>query len=288
MRYDSRMNRGAFLFGALALAAVTTADRDIPAELRGGRFFALPRVRNGKIFECWLDTDGGGFVFDSAVDEFHLAVTVSGGKRRASLPVFGSPSIPSLTSAADLPVFERSAQDRADPILADFDAQLGRTWFEGRTWRFDWPHARCAMLAGTLAASDANVPLHLERGSPRIPVLAGGETLDMSLDIAASVAVKPGPSVVATTFVPNSLFKRWHAEHPDWTVERDVGAVPGIDRITVPQMQTGAVTLRNIACTTRPGDDVFEGDDVAGKLGANAFSECIVTLDYRTARLRVC
>jgi hypothetical protein len=287
MRYDSVMNRGAFLFGALALVAAAPAgDVDIPVELRGGRFFAVPRVSGAGIFACWLDTDGSGFIFDSAVDTFHLDAHKVEGKRRASLPVFAERSFPPLSISKDLPVFERGAQDRNDPILQGFDAQLGQTWFQGRTWRFDWPHGRCTMLGGTLDASNANVPVTIERGVPRIPVTVAGENLTMTFDIAASVAMNPS-TVRATTFVPQAVLDRWRRAHPDWTFARNVGVPQGVDRIVVPELRAGSVTMRNVECTTRPGDDVFEGEDVDGKLGANALAGFVAILDYRTSRLRL-
>ncbi len=290
MRYDSSMNRGAFLFGALAAVAAVpaAADVEIPVQVRGGRFFAVPHVSDGRVFACWLDTDGSGFIFDSAVETFGLAAHKVEGKRRASLPSLVPASFPPLSTANDLPVFERLGQERADPILAGFDAQLGTTWFQGRTWRFDWPRGRCTMLGGTLAASDANVPVTIEGGIPRIPVTIAGENLTMTLDIAASVAMKPYATVEATTFVPQAVVDRWHRAHPDWTFARNVGEPTGIDRIVVPELHAGSVTLRNVVCTTRPGDDVFEGEDANGKLGASAFAGCVVVLDYRTARLQLC
>ncbi len=289
MRYDSMMNRGAFLFGVLAVvAAAPAADVEIPAELRGGRFFAVPHVSDGRVFACWLDTDGNGFVFDSAVETFGLTAHKVDGKRRAMLPSLLPSSFPPLSTARDLPVFERGAQERADPILQGFDAQLGRTWFQGRTWQFDWPRGRCTMLAGTLDASNANVPITIENGVPRIPVAVAGENLTMTFDIAASVAMNSNTAVRATTFVPQALLDRWHRTHPDWRFARNVGVPQGIDRIVVPEMRAGSVVLRNVECTTRPGDDVFEGEDVNGKLGANAFAGCVAILDYRTSRLKLC
>jgi len=203
------------------------------------------------------------------------------------LPAFGSPSIPPLSTATDLVVFERSPHERADPILEGFDAQLGVTWFQARTWRFDWPHARCTMLASPLAANDANAPLQIDGGYTRIPVAVDGETLTMSLDIAASFATE-ARAAVATTFIPQALLDRWHRTHGDWAVKRNVGLESGMDRITVPEMRVGSATLRNVTCTTRPGDDVFDGPGLNGKLGANAFADCVVILDYRTSRLRLC
>src|ERR1700761_5553928 len=147
MRYDSEMNRSAFLFGSLAAIAAAPAagDNEIPVEMRGGRFFAIPRVADGRTFACWLDTDGSGFIFEDTVGAFHLSEHAMSGKRRVTLPAFTAPSIPPLGGTGDLPVFERSAQDRADPILKGFDAQLGSTWFANRTWRLDWRASRCTM-----------------------------------------------------------------------------------------------------------------------------------------------
>lgn len=295
MRYDSAMNRGAFLFGAVAVTAsagvAKEGDREIPVELRGGRFFAVPRTVDGKTFACWLDTDGSGFIFDGTVNGFHLPVQKNSGKPRAPLPAFGTPSIPPLATAHDLPVFERGPAEMSDPILQGFEAQLGSTWFQGRTWRFDWPSSRCTMLSRTLAAADANVPLQIEGGYTRIQVTVASEPLTMTFDIAASLAPnapRAGTPVVATTFVTRALFDRWRSAHPSWHVRRSIGAAPGIDEIIVPEMHAGTVTLRNVACTTRPGDDVFEGDGISGKLGANAFATCVAILDYRTSRLRLC
>lgn len=291
LRYDVVVNRSGFLTGlgaAALVGAAPFADVDLPVELRGGRFFAVPRTVDGKTFACWLDTDGAGFIFDSAVEAFHLTTRDVAGKRRAALPRLATASFPPLSTASDLPVFERSAQDRVDPILAGFDAQLGRTWFEGRTWRFDWPRGRCTLLADSLSSGDGNVPLRLEDGYTRIPVTVDGETLIMSFDIAASVAMKPDRAVHATTFVRHAQVERWHTSHPDWTLERNIGVEPGIDRIVVPAMEAGTVTLHDVSCTTRPSDDVFEGEYIDGKLGANAYAGCVVTLDYRTSRLHLC
>lgn len=144
------------------------------------------------------------------------------------------------------------------------------------------------MLGATLAASDANVPLRIDGGYTRIPVTVAGESLTMSFDIAASVALKPTGTVQATSFVPQALLDRWHRSHPDWVVQRNVGIPLGIDRVIVPEIRCGPVTLRNVAFTTRPGDDVFGNVDLSGKLGANAFAGCVATLDYRTSRLQLC
>ncbi|MBV8583615.1 MAG: hypothetical protein JO241_06430, partial [Candidatus Eremiobacteraeota bacterium] len=71
------MKRGAFLglAGSLPLMGIVTQSaREIalPVELRGGRFFAVPKLVDGRDFACWLDTDGSGFIFADSVARFAL------------------------------------------------------------------------------------------------------------------------------------------------------------------------------------------------------------------------
>lgn len=282
------IDRGRFVFalGAFGLApALLDADRNgeiaVPVELRGGRFFALPRTRDGRTFPCWLDTDGSGFIFEWAVEAFHLEVrTLSGGARAATLPAFDSktalPAVPGLL----LPVFDASGSDLQDPILRGFAAQLGASWFEQRVWRLDFPGASLAANVAPLTPAQATTALRLRRGIyPRLQVLIGGQSISMSFDIAASVAYR-GRKVTATSFVTRELFDAWHTSQPAWKVDRNVSSLPGVDRIIVPDVRVGSVNLGDAAFTTRPHDDVFEGDDVRGKLGANAYGSRVVIIDY--------
>jgi hypothetical protein len=268
-------------------------DLSIPVEMRGGRLFAVPQTPDGRTFACWLDTDGDGFIFDSAVERFALSASQQGMGRTAPLPAFApAHGIPPLVNAKTLPVFDRSPSDRNDPILQGFDAQLGATWFAGRIWRCDFGRGALTMLAQPLPASSNTIPLRFRGPFPRVDVSLGESrsVLTMSLDIAASVAYRPGfasgVEVQAASFIPHATLEQLHAEHPDWRVDRDVSPTSGVDRIVVPQVRVGAQRFANVAFTTRPQDDVFQGDSVTGKLGANAYAGLIVTIDYPSAQLQ--
>lgn len=290
------MQRRSFLTLAAAvpiLGTAATANDEIalPVELRGGRFFALPRLAGGGIFACWLDTDGGGFVFKRTVARLSLPTRSDGMRSLTRLPRFdpthGLP--PLVRDGGELPVFDPKDADGGDPILAGFDAQLGGGWFADRVWRLDFARPAMSMRLSPLAAALANLPLAFDGVYPRTTVTIAGEPLAMSLDIAASVALKAGSgsTVSATSFVRRATLERWHSSHPDWTVERGVSTLAGIDRIVVPELRAGSAVFTAVAFTTRPGDDVFEGGDLAGKLGANAYAGRIVTIDYPNARLRI-
>jgi hypothetical protein len=289
------MQRSSFLSLAATLpllgATLPSDEIALPAELRGGRFFALPRVAAGGIFACWLDTDGSGFVFAHAVQRLTLPTRSDGTRSLARLPRFdpthGVP--PLVRDGGELPVFDPKDDDATDPILQGFDAQLGASWFADRVWRLDFARPAMSLRLTPLPAALANLPVAFDRLYPRTIVTIANDTLPMSVDIAASVAVATpnGTNVVATSFVRRAMLERWHSEHPQWQVDRDVSTLRGVDRIVVPEVRAGNAVFTGIAFTTRPGDDVFDGSNLAGKLGANAYAGRIVTIDYPNARLRV-
>ena len=273
----------------LGAGAAVSDEIALPVELRGGRFFALPRLAGGGIFSCWLDTDGSGFVFASAVKRLALPTRSDGMRSLAHLPRFDpTHGVPPLVhGGGELPVFD-AGNSVSDPILQGFDAQLGGSWFADRVWRLDFARPAMSMRLSPLPAALANLPLTFDGAYPRTTVTIAGESLAMSLDIAASVALGgAGTTVSATSFVRQSTLERWSSQHLQWSVERGVSTLPGVDRIVVPEVIAGSIVFTSVAFTTRPGDDVFEGDDVAGKLGANAYADRIVTIDYPNARLRI-
>lgn len=276
------------LFGT---ASPVSEEIALPVELRGGRFFALPRLARGGAFACRLDTGGSGFVFERAVRRLSLPSRSDGTRALARLPRFDpTHGLPPLVRAGgELAIFDPKGADAADPILQGFDAQLGGSWFADRVWRLDFARPAMSMRLSPLPAALANLPLAFDGTYPRTAVTIGDESLAMSLDIAASVALPSagGAVVAATSFVTRAIFERWHSEHPQWIVQRGVSTLAGVDRIVVPEVSAGSALLTSVAFTTRPGDDVFAGGELAGKLGANAYAGRIVTIDYPNARLRI-
>lgn len=284
------MNRTAFL-RALSAAPLATAlpataalhASDLPAVLRGGRLFAIPKTPDGREFRCWLDTDGSGFVFDDVVRKYHLPTD----GKSAHLPAFrAASSIPAPSrDGGVLTIHVRSADERAEPILQDFEAQLGGSWFADRIWHLDFRKGALALLGSPLRAAQATAPLTMKKIYPRVELEIAGKGMPASFDIAASVAEGSAVSSVrATSFVKNETFAQWLDANPTWAT-RGIGR--GILGITVPVVRLGSSQFSNVEFTTRPDDDVFEGDDVTVKLGANAYAGRVVTLDYTTARLRV-
>jgi hypothetical protein len=276
----------------------------IPTVLEGGRFFAVPRVAaDGAVMKLWLDTDGDGFVFSESVARWGLPTFTDRAKttrRWTQLPAFVSDvSIPMpLGREGRLVVFRRDADDRKDPILAGFDGQLGASWFQDRVWTFDYRKPAVLLRDAITSADGARIPLHFATGTdgqrvdqvPLLNAVVDGETRTMSFDTAATVALNERararfgdslPAVRATSFIRRAVLDALRVAHPDWPALDDVSVQPGIAAIRVPSVRIGTVELGQVWFTTRPDDDVFDGEPtLVGKLGANAFVNRVVTVDY--------
>ena len=277
------MRRRAFLGGiaagalapALARADIPPilADVHLPATFRGGRpFLTLTTVDGVKIL-AWLDTDGSGFITRGLTNRLRLAVSA----KRAALPIFRE-RVPLPGGDGSLPVIDDPP--KSDAILAGVDVQLGGSWFAGRVWTIDYRNEQVIWHPdGRAIAADAVNPVRMIApvgAYPIIPVIVNGQALPMALDTAASVVERNG-GVVATSFITRARLAQWSTAHPEWTVRP---IAPGIDAIEVSDVNVGAVQLGTVSFTTRPGDDVFEGETVSGKLGSNAWASRVLLLDY--------
>jgi hypothetical protein len=268
------LSRGQFIIAGAgaALCMGATGDVRIPTELRGGRFFAIPRLHDGSTLACWLDTDSDGFIFSDTVARLKLAThNDAGGATYATPPVLG---------AGPLLVVERSA---TDPIMQGFGAQLGAPWFAGHVWEFDYRYGTLTRLNHGLTASKNTVEVGVSNNIPRVLVTIDDTSYNTSFDTAATIVSQSGMPI-ATSFVPTRTLDSWHRNNTDWTA----GTLSdGYNVIVVPQVRLGPITLRNVAFSTRPNDDVFQGDDVDLKLGPNAFFGRVATLDYAGKLLAV-
>jgi hypothetical protein len=257
--------------GLTATAGAAADGRVIPSRLAAQRFIVLGRGPDGATLRFWLDNDGSGFVFADIVHRYGLDPTA---------PNFFARLVPGdeiPPQARRLPVIPR---DRAEPLFADIDGQLGASWFVGRLVRLDYPAAQLTIVPMG-AAFPAGEPQRGQFGS------INGIRIRVSLDTAASVALNRKAyangrgTPQATTFITRRLMRRLAALQPDWTMQQNVGLVRGIDSLLVPGITFGGVTFSDVLCTTRPNDDVFKGAAVELKLGANAYGDRVLLLDGR-------
>ena len=275
----------------------------LPAQFESGRAFAVPvsAVAHDRLV-LWIDSDGSGFLTQAAVRRLRLATRAKMYGPHgtfARLPAFErSAWIPKPRAfAGDLRVI---APDASDPIFAGLDGQLGASWLQDRIWLFDYPAGQLQLLSFLPQHPDSMVIRllfeHDDRGRkidgreyPALNLVVDGRSLRAAFDTAATVALRPAVAaslrdgwadVRATSFVTQALAARWHAAHPGWRFVHEASVAQGVDLINVPEVDAGPVRFRNVWFSTRPGDDVFEGEAVSVKLGPSAFGKERVILDY--------
>ena len=248
----------------------------LPSAVSNGRFFYTPDVRGAHV-RIWLDTDGDGFITANAATRLHLDIA----GQRARFPS-GPGLVTPLASAGFLPLFDPDSSDR---IFDGIDAQFGETWFAGRITQLDYRHKTLSLLdtipasAGRLGRAEITAP-------HSVVVVLNGEKIPMALDTAATVVLDAAAaarmhdswgSVRATSFLRSDVMTKWHSAHPQWPY---VNGGAGLALLLVPRLAVGSFFAKNVWFSTRPKDDVFEGETVVGKIGPTAFRDAVVTLDY--------
>lgn len=252
----------------------------------------MPRVADAlSRMTLWVDSGGSGFIRLSAVTNLRLQTVGSGKGELAYLPRFDDP-LPSISeNHGALPILN-DAMVANDPVYTSIDGQLGAGWLADRIWTIDYVGHHLWLDHATPAYHSADVvPLGFDRTHrfPRIDISVGGTTYHAALDTGASVALNPaaaaavikGPAAVAaSSFIPAKTLQQWHQANPSWRYIRSASPTAKVSMILVPQVQANRVVFRNVWFSTRPNDDVFQGGDVQAKLGASAFGNCAVLLDY--------
>jgi hypothetical protein len=153
----------------------------------------------------------------------------------------------------------------------------------------EYPRARLSALQ-SVPADAGSLGRATMSGSKFKVVQVGiaGTGYAMNFDTAATIALNEQTltalhdgwaPVRATSFLRSDVMKRLHETHPRWPYVARAGA-DGIAMLRVPRVTIGTFIAQNVWFSTRPGDDVFEGETVAGKIGPTAFSQSSVTLDY--------
>jgi hypothetical protein len=282
---------------AFTFSAALAPHTELPSTFSSDRVFVMPRVANStRRLALWVDSDGSGFLRKHLVDELQVqTVTMWAGGQptpAAYLPPLGEREFPAVTgNHGALPLLNE--EDVAnDPIFNGIDGQLGWSWLGDRIWTIDyvgrhfyWDHTAPPYSSG------ARVGLTFDRAHryPQLDMTIDGTAYKAALDTAATVALSEKTvtslndglgAVRATSFIRRRTLDAWHAAHPDWTYIAQAGLSKGVSLIRVPQVHAGRVTFRDVWFSTRPNDDVFEGETVDAKLGPTAFSKCAVTIDY--------
>lgn len=282
---------------AFSFSASVVPHTELPAVFSGDRLFVAPRVASSvRHLVLWVDSDGSGFLRSGLVNQLRLQQTSIASNEHAQtaayLPRLEENAFPMPTANhGALPVLNES-EIANDPIFNGVDGQLGWTWLQDRIWTIDYAGHHLFLDHTAPPYRDADrVPLNFDRAHryPQMDIAIDGKTYRSALDTAATVALSQRtfaalsdglPPVRATSFIPHRTLDSWHTAHPEWRYIADAGNAKGVSLILVPEVRARRVAFHNVWFSTRPGDDVFDGDPVEAKLGPTAFATCAVTIDY--------
>ena len=289
---------------ALALTTLGTAawaSQTIPTAYEAGHFYAIPETVSAQNLRLLVDTGGGGgsgmyWITAAAAKRLSLKT------RSCRLGKFS-------VTVADLPTFK--AGDGLPPLLNSpcgrslmvqsgpsqgMDGQLGAGYLPGRVWTFDYPARRLSVQKASWQPSTSAHPakLGLASGFARITIRVGGEPIQMLLDTGATAHPTPAgenashtPTVNGygvTSYIDQSVFKRWHKAHPKWRVVPDGDSLYGPEIIEVPRVEVAGWSVGPVWFTVQSRIAAYMSQytdrPIKGALGGNVFRHFIMTIDY--------
>ena len=191
------------------------------------------------------------------------------------------------------------------------DGVLGREWFRGKIWEFDYNvkqlrvlqdlDGTCSPLTDLYFLDDTYLRMTDKCG--RFFIIVDGKTIPMLFDTGAQIKLSSeaqkelsnSSSLVAGSYINASVFDKWVASHPDWIVVKGGNVSVGDeDMIKVPEVRIGEVTIGPVWFAKRANynfntmSEMCMDDHVSGALGGNAFTQLgSVIADYPGRRLYV-
>lgn len=290
--------------------------RALPVRYLADRFAVTPVTEQGDTVELYTDTGGGtSRLWTETVRRLGI-IPEPVADRRDTLSVV---SLPPFIPAASIPPPNETAPIGARLLVTNRgssrggDGFLGRMWFVGRVWMFDYPRRSLALLP-TRPASGVRtqhlVPLGFKvdsigertRHFPRIRVAVDGDSLDLLFDTGATASLSDsarvilaawgldGPAERGTCFIAESVFRRWRARHPDWRIiERaDLAFGTHWPMIEVPLLALAGYEVGPVWFTVRStqswrGMSTAMDQPVEGALGGSALKYFRITVDYPNA-----
>lgn len=291
----------------------TTKETPLPVRFAADRFFVTPVTASGEELVFFTDTGGGAnMIYRHAVDRLDL----EGQRLESAGESAHVTSLPPLLARASIPppsslppygphLLIADAPEQRDPS----DGLLGRTWFAGRVWELDYPRRSMALLDSanhSRPPGSEEVELGFQTDPagrrtthfPRITVTIDGDTLELLLDTGATVYLTDtalarlddgGPAARGTSFIVESVFNRWRAEHPEWRVLDHADRLLDTPMIEVPEIRIGSRTVGPVWFTIRPDPNFHEymsqwmDRRIDGALGGSALRYFRVIVDYPNA-----
>lgn len=279
----------------------------LPTEFAENRFVVCPVTVGGRRLKFFTDSAGGHLISDKAAKECGLKVEpIQGADKHGpqSMTTFPAFRRSAFIPSDGVPLFVFPDKDMKENV-GDWDGMLGQQWFAGRVWTFDYAKKRLLWRApGDMpkhdSAHEVKLGVRTDAQGKRannfmtIQVAIDGEPVWFTLDtgatdiLPASVLRKVGdgrPADRATSFLGESLYKKWHAKHPDWQVIEEE-SLTGMAMIQVPKVSVAGYTVGPVWFSVQHDSAFHEymaqwTDKVTeGSIGGSFFKYFQMTVDW--------
>ena len=185
------------------------------------------------------------------------------------------------------------------------DGILGRQWFAGHTWTWDYPRRKLILRPPAWRPARGARPLdvafktdaegHRVSNFARMTVRVDGEDLPVLFDTGATTVLTPTalkaladgkPPIRATSMMAHRVIARWRARHPDWRVVEDAQLGTHSLMILAPEVEFAGRKAGPVWFTERSDEtyDAFMSPmmsaPIVGSIGGNVLAGVVISLDY--------
>lgn len=290
------------------------SETKLPTEFSHDRFYVTPITPSGDTLRFFTDTGGGAnMMYESTVERLHLETAwLSLGEDSllaTTLPPFQSEA--AIPSPAPLKPFGNQLMVKRAPQNFNSDSGfLGRLWFANRIWEFNYQQGILSYhdhIDWSRRSTQHSVDLGFQVDSagvpttyfPRITITVNEDSLDLLFDTGATAYVDdntaqklgfPGADAVGTSFISESIFKKWREKHPEWRIINNADLTMNASMIEVPEITIAGHTVGPVWFTVRPDKNFSEfmskwmDKQVVGAIGGSAFKYFNIIVDYPNQR----
>lgn len=289
------------VFLSVPLSAQDVDKIELPVEFHNGVIYVVPQMEDGVRLRFLTDTGGGTFIYGHALDK--LKLPSDSDSESVAMPKFATESwIPEpKASKGRLYIFRGKSLPGSEKLTG----MLGAFWFSERAWFFDYKNERLFLLGNPKPYTDhpGAVPIYFQKNEsgvktthfPRISIKIDGEEIEMLFDTGAHTLLTGAAQkrlddglgeLRATSFIVNSVFRKWRDKHPDWIVIEGAEATYKEDMILVPTVTIAGMSVGPVWFTRRADKNFHEymsqwmDKRVDGAIGGSALHYFNIVVDY--------
>jgi hypothetical protein len=177
------------------------------------------------------------------------------------------------------------------------DGVLGRAWFAGHAWTWDYPRRQLVRRDRGWRATNAGhaLPISFEpdhegdtASFAQVAITVDGQEIAVRLNMGESTVLSPSalqelhdgrPALRAASMLAHGVFETLRARHPKWRVIED-GTLTGQRMLLVPTAELAGIGAGPVWFIEGTDED----NAIRGSIGGNLLSRFVISIDYPRSR----